>query len=270
MGDSETTFGFLKESNSWVPMDQFPIPNRGINFGDGLFETMVIDQGKIRFVEAHQQRLLEGLKVLGMRQEEVDFDKLVEFLRARFWDQTLRVRWTIFRSGLGRYTPTENSVEQLIYVEPFHPAPLVKSKVGISKAVHLTPTSWSHCKTLNALPYVLAGLERQKMGWDEIILLDHLGRVSEAGASSIFWEKDGQFFTPSLSCGCVAGVSRAVILQKFALLGMPIFEGEYELQALLSAERVWTSNVTGISYLESLESSKFSIETLPLLKEIFD
>jgi branched-subunit amino acid aminotransferase/4-amino-4-deoxychorismate lyase len=68
----------------------------------------------------------------------------------------------------------------------------------------------------------------------------------------------------------VAGVSRAVILQKFALLGMPIFEGEYELQALLSAERVWTSNVTGISYLESLESSKFSIETIPLLKEIFD
>jgi len=51
---------------------------------------------------------------------------------------------------------------------------------------------------------------------------------------------------------------------------VPIVEGEFELDDLLSADKVWTSNVTGISYLESIGSSKFSTESIPFLQEIFE
>jgi 4-amino-4-deoxychorismate lyase len=270
MGDSETTFVFLKETASWEATDHFRLPNRGIQYGDGIFETMVFDGNSIRFLENHQHRLSAGMETLGMLPYEVDFLKLVEFLAKRFSGQQLRVRWTLFRAGLGRYTPLEHGVEQFVTLERFQAAPSIKQRAGVSQQVRLMYTVWSRCKTLNALPYVLAGLERQKNGWDEIILLDQKGKISEAGASTVFWEKSGQIFTPSLSCGCIAGVSRAVILQKFSDYGHAVNEGEFDLSHLLEADRVWTSNVTGISYLESLESSKFSTERIPLLEEIFD
>ena len=114
----------------------------------------------------------------------------------------------------------------------------------------------------------MAGLERKS--WDEIILLDHRGNVSEAGASSVFWKKNGMFYTPSLSCGCIAGVSREVIIQQITLAGHPFQEGEFRLEEMINSEKVWTSNVTGISYLESIGSSKFSTDPIPFLQEIFD
>lgn len=270
MGETDTTFAFDPKSQTWLAQHTFSIPNRGINFGDGVFETMVYDRHQIRFEKEHQNRLFLGLTTLGISKDQIDFDGIKNFLSHHFKSNKLRVRWTIFRAGLGKYTPVENHSVQLLSVESYFPAPVKKEKAGISDQVRLTFSKWSRCKTLNAIPYVLAGLERQQNGWDEIILLDHRGMVSEAGASTIFWEKNGQIFTPSLSCGCIAGVSRAVIIEKLTQAGISLTEGEFPLEDLLSAEKVWTTNVTGISYLESIGSSKFSTEPVQFLQEIFD
>ncbi len=270
MGDTDTTFVFNPKTQTWLAQHTFSIPNRGINFGDGVFETMVYDGHQIRFEKEHQNRLFLGLTTLGISKDQIDFEGIKDFLSHHFKGKKLRVRWTIFRAGLGKYTPLEKDSVQILSVESFLPAPVKKEKAGISDQVRLTFSKWSPCKTLNAIPYVLAGLERQQNGWDEIILLDQRGMVSEAGASTIFWEKNGQIFTPSLSCGCIAGVSRAVIIEKLAHAGVSISEGEFPLEALLAAEKVWTSNVTGISYLESIGSSKFSTEPVRFIQQIFD
>lgn len=270
MSDTDTTFVFDAKAENWLLQDSISIPNRGVNFGDGVFETMVFDGQKLRFINEHQSRLFHGLNTLGISKSQIDIFKLSEFLKYAFGNQKLRVRWTIFRSGHGRYTPIKNESMQVLTVEPFHVTLSVKKHVGVSKKVTLSPSLWSRCKTLNSIPYIIAGRERQQQGWDDIILLDNKGKVSEAGAASIFWEKDGTVYTPSLSCGCIAGVSRAVIIKKLNQHGIPIIEGEFDLSALLAADKVWTSNVTGISYLESLESSKFSTDHIPFLQEIFE
>lgn len=270
MSDTDTTFVFDPKGEIWLPLHTFSIPNRGVNYGDGVFETMVYDGQQIKFLNEHQSRLTLGLDTLGISKTKISIQRLSDFLHHHFQGQKLRVRWTIFRSGLGKYIPLENESVQILTIEPFVAAPLLKKKSGVSKQVSLSFSSWSRCKTLNAIPYVMAGLERQRKGWDEIILMDHRGNVSEAGASSVFWEKNGVIYTPSLSCGCIAGVSRAVISNKLNLAGIPLVEGEFGFEALLAAEKVWTSNVTGVSYLESLGSSKFSIDPIPLIQEIFD
>lgn len=270
MGETDTTFAFDPKSQTWLAQHTFSIPNRGINFGDGVFETMVFDGCQIRFVEGHQNRLFLGLDTLGISKNQVDVSGILDFLNRHFNGKKLRVRWTIFRAGLGKYTPIENDPVQLLSVEPFFPSPQKKESAGVSEQIRLTYSKWSPCKTLNAIPYVMAGMERQQNGWDEIILLDYRGMVSEAGASTIFWEKNGHVFTPSLTCGCIAGVSRAVIIQKLIQAGVYITEGEFPLETLLAADKVWTSNVTGISYLESIGLSKFSTEPIRFLQEIFD
>ena len=270
MSDTDTTFVFDPQTQTWLSQDTFSIPNRGINFGDGIFETMVYDGRGIKFFDEHRSRLILGLETLGISKSQIDIHGLSDFLSHQFSDQKLRVRWTIFRSGLGEYTPLDNESVQVLMIEPFQAAPLLKKIAGVSNKVALSFSLWSRCKTLNAIPYVLAGMERQQKGWDEIILLDSRGKVAEAGASSIFWEKRGVVFTPSLSCGCIAGVSRSVIMDNLVQADVPIVEGEFELDDLLSADKVWTSNVTGISYLESIGSSKFSTESIPFLQEIFE
>jgi len=75
-------------------------------------------------------------------------------------------------------------------------------------------------KTLNALPYVLAGNYRKQLGVDEVILLDTHGHLAECVASNLFWLKDGMLYTPSLNTGCIGGIIR----QQFFRSGYPLTE----------------------------------------------
>lgn len=270
MSDSDTVFVFSDHSGTWIPTGLFPIPNRAMNFGDGIFETMVFDQNQIRFSEFHQDRALRALEALGIKPTHFDLDLLQDFLATRFSGNKLRVRLNLFRSGSGKYTPNENSLSQALHLEPFHEAPRVKPIAGISDSIRLSHTPWSSFKTLNAMPYIMAAQERQKRGWDEILLRDAQGRLSEAGASNLFWQKGNEIFTPDLECGCIGGVSRRVIMEEAANCGLEAVEGSFYPADLNQAERVWVSNVTGVSYLDRIESKQFSTESLLWLDKLFD
>lgn len=254
----------------WESQDNIPVPNRGLNFGDGVFETMYWNGDSIRFFDQHMARLEEGMKALNLSFAEIDGEELVGFMKIRFLNEKLRLRWNIFRAGSGKYTPGTAAVIQLLEVGEFKPAPSIKRRFGISQLIRLFPTAWSHCKTLNALPYVLANQERHANGWDEIILLDHRGYLSEAGSSNLFWMKDGHIFTPSLSCSCINGVSRRVILKQIHHEGIAVVEGEFKLGALEEADQVFVSNSSGISYLAEYGMGKYSTDSQRFLSRLFE
>jgi branched-subunit amino acid aminotransferase/4-amino-4-deoxychorismate lyase len=260
---SEIETVFLKNKNqlpSWTQINEIQVPNRAINFGDGLFETMVFDGEQIRFGSLHLARLTRGLEILKMDPCEIDFDELESFLKEQFWGQKLRVRWNLYRAGSGKYTPNSQAVSETIQIASFLPAPIEKKSSFISSKVKLFPTLWSSCKTLNALPYILANLERQEAKMEEVILLDYRGFLSEAGASNLFWRKGDRVFTPSLACGCLDGIARKVILEEFFKQKIQIDIGEFLPSELDNADQVWTSSVLGISYLNQIGSKKYSTE----------
>jgi 4-amino-4-deoxychorismate lyase len=270
MSDTDTTFVFSDELKSWISSEDYPIPNRAMNFGDGVFETMVFDQNQIRFSEFHQDRALRGLEALGIKPTHFDMDLLQDFLATRFSGSKLRARWNLFRSGSGKYTPLENSLSQTLHLELYKAAPRVKPIAGISDSIRLCLTPWSPFKTLNSIPYIMAAQERQNRGWDEILLLDAAGRLSEAGASNLFWQSGNEIFTPSLDCACIGGVSRQVIMEEAEKNGFGVREGSFYSSDLDTVERVWVSNVTGVSYLKRIESNQFSTEGLPWLDKLFE
>lgn len=240
-----------------------------MNFGDGLFETMVWKKSEIRFFDNHIQRLERGMQILGLDSDAIDRLGLLNFLTENYPSQIKRVRWTVYRAGSGKYTPENNSVFQLLQITAFAEAPAVKEKTDVSEKIQLFPTLWSAFKSLNALPYVLANQERMERGLDEIILLDYRGFVSEAGASTVFWVKDGVLYTPSLSCSCINGVSRQVILDHMIQNEISYHEGEFKLAELEKADQVFVSNCSGISYLGSFKERKLSTVPLQFLKLIF-
>lgn len=267
MSETDTVYTFLAVSGVWQKSVEFPIPNRAMNFGDGLFETMVFDGQKIRFFDFHLERLKMGMKVLKLDAENYDFLELENWIISEFRGQKLRIRWNLFRSGSGKYTPETNSSLQTVHIQKLIPAPRIKRLASFSEQVALFPYPWSHCKTLNALPYIMAAQERVERNLDELILLDYKGKVAEASSSNIFWRKGKKVYTPSLECGGIAGVGRRAILTK---IHRYVTEGIFGPNDLLKADQVWVSNVTGISYLEKIDSLEFSTENWEPLHEIFE
>lgn len=267
MSETDTVFVFSPTESTWKSSNQFPIPNRGMNFGDGLFETMVFDGEQIRFFEFHLDRLRMGIRILGITAPEVYSSDLEKWVKNRYAGQKLRIRWNLFRAGSGKYTPELNHACQTLHIQELTPAPMEKKKAAFSEKVTLFSSPWSRCKTLSALPYVMAAQERVAGKLDELILLDYRGKVAEASSSNIFWRRGKKVFTPSLSCGAIEGVGRRAIIEK---LGRLIEQGEFTSNELLRADQVWVSNVTGVSYLEKIDSMEFSTEALPYLFEIFD
>lgn len=269
MTDLDTIYQKKQAIDSWTIQNHFSLPNRAMNFGDGLFETMVSKNGSIQFLEHHLSRLMEGMHILKLNFTQIDVEDLVALIKADFPEGDFRLRWNVFRSGSGKYTPASNLISQSIEVLPFQPAPLVKKLAGISKEVKLFPTPWANCKTLNALPYILANQERVDHDWDEIILLDNRGFVSEAGASNIFWLSENIIYTPSLSCSCINGVSRRVIIQRLAEKKITLVEGEFQIGSMIGADSLVVSNATGISSLSQLDGNNYSTDLQSILTKLF-
>ena len=270
MSEIETVYSKTEKCSEWIKIDSFQIPNRAMNFGDGLFETMVFNKNQIHYINHHFARLNHGLEVLNLSGFGVDIESLESFLKLNFSDQKLRVRWNVFRSGSGKYTPESSETNQTIQVSTFKPAPQIKATAFISDRISLFPTKWSACKTLNSLPYVLANQERMEARMDEVILLDHRGFLSEAGSSNLFWRKGGEYFTPSLDCSCLNGIARKVILEELIKKEIPIQVGEFMPLELVSADQVWVSNVSGISYLGQIGQKEYSTVPLYIFQNLFE
>jgi branched-subunit amino acid aminotransferase/4-amino-4-deoxychorismate lyase len=260
MNASDTIFIKMSESDTWSSTSQVDSPNRAMSFGDGLFETMCWDGEKIRLFDFHLDRLKHGMEILDLSVSGLQEHSLLQLLQSLNLDGESRLRWTVFRSGKGKYTPESSDVVQLLQISDFHRAPAMKHRAIISAKIRLNPSIYSSSKTLNGLPYVLANLERKRNGADEIILLDNHGNLAEAGAANIFWEKGGKIYTPSLESGCIAGVMRRSLLDFLEEKRIEFVQDLFPVDNLLKADRVWVSNVTGISMLGQIGSKAFQTD----------
>lgn len=271
LSDINTVLLYKHDGEIWSPEEPL-VQNRGFLFGDGLFETMVFINGKIRFSLDHEARLLEGLKQLGMEKDNLSSIQEIESCLQQYYceNSVLRVRWNVFRDGRGKYTPVMNTTLEDLQIQKMQEAPAVKERAYLSKNVTVPNSPWSHCKTLSALTYVMANRERQQNGMDEVILLNVEGFVCEAGSSNIFWKKDGVYYTPSLQSSCIAGVGRKNVIAHLKSSGENIVEGEFLPIDLLSAEKVMTTNVTGVSYIGEIEGRQFDINLDLRLESVFE
>jgi len=270
MNDNDTLYLFSYKNGQFYKADQMSI-NRGYLFGDGLFETMIFAQGAIRFKSGHIGRLYKGCEILKINfPENNTLDNLEDFLQKQYGPEvSLRIRWNICRDGLGKYTPITHDSHQLFMVQQhtFHQPSLKRAYINTHLRVPHLP--WSNCKTLNALVYVTANLEREQQRYDEVILLNNDGHICEAGAANLFWIKDSVYYTPSLDSNCISGIGRQVIINELKSKDFKLVEGRFEPNDLLSADQIFTSNVTGIHYISQIDLREFDTGPLPHLEQLF-
>ena len=246
-----------------------PLPNRGLAFGDGFFETLIWENQRLRLAPDHHARmqLAAAALYLTLPAELSSAEALTNTL-ARLVDAhnlpAARLRLQVWRAGAGRYTPPTAAAEWLATAEPFAPDDAPLQTTGFCRDTHSIFSPLSFCKGPQAWLYVRAAHERQQRGLDEIILCDAAGHVAEAGAAAIFWLKNGVLFTPSLESGCVAGVRRAQVLRAARAQGMDCQEGLFTKQEFLTADAAFTANVAALRVIEQLDNKLFSPTPTPL------
>lgn len=264
----ETIFLEKNKEGNWGSSQN---PNRAAFFGDGIFETMRFENSHIRFHDKHARRVSKGLEALKIDPGSVStLDEIASTLRHRVTEvRSWRIRWNIYRAGLGKYTPLSNRASESLLIQPFTPSTKVKESAYISQTIQLHYSPWSHCKTLNALPYVMANIERQEAGMDEVLLTDDQGFLSEAGASNIFWVIDGDYYTPSLKHHAIAGVARQEIIDHLDKSGISVHIGSFKPEILNEAMHLFTSNVMGISYIATWGNNRYDTTPIPVIEELF-
>lgn len=233
----------------WVdgqPAAALPVQDRGLAYGDGLFETIRVLDQMPRLLERHLLRLEDGCRRLAIPS---DLAGLRSELLAFCQELGEGVVKLIVTRGDGRrgYAPPEPCRPRTILIGA--PAPVYPPEHA-QQGVLLYPCATrlaeqpilAGLKHLNRLEQVLARGEWQDPAFAEGLMRDSSGRVVEGVFSNIFMVSGGQLCTPSLErCG-VAGVMRAEILERARQAGIGVQVRDVPFDELLEAEEVFTCN----------------------------
>ena len=198
-----------------VESDVIDIADRGLAYGDGLFETFRVINERPLWWDRHLARLQRGAQVLGI--ELPNPTRMhIEALNCceGAADGVLKLILTRGSSGRG-YRPGDGSPTRILSL---HPSPTRQDSITAIRceARLATQPLLAGFKHLNRLEQVLAARECQQANVDEGLLFDGDGRLVSAVAGNVFLLRDGEWLTPTIDrCG-VAGICREWLLENLA------------------------------------------------------
>jgi 4-amino-4-deoxychorismate lyase len=235
--------------HSWVDgvtADAVPLDDRGLQYGDGLFETMLVRDGRVRFLDAHLARLATGCARLAIPFTAADA------LRAEIAAASARapalalLKIIVTRGSSPRrgYSPAgAGRPRRLMSLFAAPPRPLDTGvDVRLASLTVAENPALAGIKHLNRLENVLAAAEAGHETVFESLLRNAAGEVIGGTMSNVFVVQASQVSTsPVDRCG-VAGVMRATVLRECARLGVAAGEARIVLADLLSADEVFITN----------------------------
>lgn len=245
---------FINFNGEIVPegTKMFNNKNRAFRYGDGLFESMRMMKGNLKFAELHADRLqraMKALKIDGYSQTDTWFIKdKAEELASRNKAKHARLRLTVYRDAEGLYTPSLNKMGYCLELQPVDEPRYFLNEKGLIMDIFTDvpkPLNYlSNIKTCNSLPYVMAGIFKAQNNLDEVFLLNQSGYLCEAGSSNVFvWYKN-HLYTPALSEGCVEGVMRQVVINIARKNNIPVTEAQINAEILYEADEVFLTNAS--------------------------
>ncbi|UCJ15904.1 aminodeoxychorismate lyase [Pseudomonas sp. MM211] len=254
---------------SWVdgqPATTLPLVDRGLAYGDGLFETIAVGGGQPVLLERHLTRVTAGCVRLRI---DLDAAQLRRELSAFCAELGQGVAKLIVTRGDGQrgYAPSAGAPRRILQAGAM---PAYLPQHGES-GIRLFPCETrlaeqpllAGLKHLNRLEQVLARAEWQGGEFAEGLMRDVSGRVVEGVFSNLFLVRDGVLSTPELSrCG-VAGVMRAELLEQAQDLGIACQTRDIELNELLAADEVFLCNsLYGVWPVRELQDRHWSVGPL--------
>lgn len=249
--------------------------NRSFRYGDSLFESICMRNGKMPLLPLHVDRLLTGCNVLKMipgREWRLAFfeAQIQKLVTAAGLEKAARIRLGVYRAGDGLYLPATNKCEFLIEASPLPEHAFSENSTGLNVSIYTenvkTPSRIGTLKSGNALLYVLASIAAKEHEMDDMLLLNEHGSIVEATSSNIFYFHEEKLCTPPLADGCVEGVMR-----EYVIANTEVVEKTTTLQYLAEADEIFLTNATlGIRPVTNFKGKEYPSEkTWELARRIY-
>ena len=195
--------------------------NRGFLYGDSIFETLRVLDGKVLFLEDHYFRLMASLRIVRM---EIPMGFTMEYMEEQVLLLTdsmpkapaFRARLSFFRKPGGFYLPVDNNVEFVITATPLE-TPLYaiaegNYEVDLFRDFYVTKQLLSTLKSTNKMVHITGSIFADENGLDNCLLLNDEKNVVEALQGNLFMLTGNKLVTPPVSDGCVNGIMRKQVL----------------------------------------------------------
>jgi len=233
------------------PAQSIDVSDRGLHYGDGVFETMVVIDQHIRFLDTHLERLKKGCERLVLSMPDRDLlENEFERVKNSQSDTPFIIKFLLTRGsgGRGYAIPADSSTTRVISTHSFPDKVMQFWESGLRLHVCKQPLAinpgLAGIKHLNRLEQVLSSAERSGRPYDEGLMLSTAENVIEGTMSNIFWVKDGTYFTPDLTdCG-IEGVIRSKVIDLLESMNTEVKTGNYLLEDVLKADKVFMTNST--------------------------
>ena len=257
----------LNYNGNLVAFDDVKITpnNRAFKYGDSIFETIKVVNGKLVFWEDHYFRLMASMRMLRMK---IPMNFTLEFLEEEILKtvsnndikKNIRARLSVTRKDGGFYTPNTNEIDYLIESQEIEYLTKSSYKVDLFKDFYVYSGHLSTVKTNNKLIHTLASIYAKENELDNCFLLNERKGVVEATNASLFLVKGTVIKTPPLTEGCLKGIAREKVISVITSSNDYTIEetiiSPFEIQ---KADEVFiTNSVMGIQPITNYRKKEFS------------
>jgi branched-chain amino acid aminotransferase len=241
--------------------------DKGYRYGDGLFETMKMINGRITFIDLHLDRLFNGLHLMQFKIHHLfTRDNIIKDISAlskkNECASLCRIRLSVSR-GNGTLYDDDNHLNYIIECWPltklsseFKENGLV---IGLYEDSKKSCDAFCNLKSANCLPYSMAALFAKQNQLHDALILNMYNRICDSTISNIFWVKKGELYTNPLSEGCIDGIMRKFLLKEFEKQGENIHQKPVDAAELEDADEIFLTNaVKGIRWVKNFRAGKLT------------
>ena len=203
-------------------------------FGSGVFSTIAVSEGRPIYWEKHWKRLQANAITVGVDLNNYVSDDLLSSLLTKIDKAGLikgKARLTFYDNRTSEiwpnHEPSDSPTALDILIGERQSAPS-ELRLSVSSFPVNSRSPLAGVKSCNYLEPILSLDAAKKRGFYEAVRLNERGHITSACMANVFWLKDGELFTPSLTTGCLAGTTREFILENLECSEVEVAIGEIE------------------------------------------
>lgn len=253
-----------------IQQDAFALSpaNRAFRYGDGVFETIRVADGRVLWSPLHFARVSRAAEALHLNLNKnwslPYFEQaIIALTRTNHGEGChARVRFSLFREDGGRYAPITNNAAYLVESESldqgFFDLNYKGLLIDLYPEIRKPANMLSSLKSINAQLYVLASIYKRDKDLGDILIMNEKGFVAEASSSNIFLVKSGRLITPAPDQGAVEGIMQQVVCRLATDNDILVKACPVSPDDLLAADEIFLTNaIQGIRWVMGFRQKRY-------------
>ncbi|MCK5125021.1 MAG: aminotransferase class IV family protein [candidate division Zixibacteria bacterium] len=245
-----------------------------LHCGIGLFESILGVEDRLILLNEHLDRMEQGIERLGLETLNYDRKKISRTLHRAVKlhpEKIMKVKVFLTQGG-SHLWPGNKPKPKMIVMVTGHRLQYKKQRLIVTPMIITADNVLQGTKTLNYMTEWMSQRKAEEAGYDQGIIINAKGHITETGSSNIFIAKNDKLFTPPLSSGCLPGITRDEIMRLAKEMKIRCHEKHLTPDDLAHADEIFTSSSFKIIWpvveLKSKRTHKY--QTGPISKVLFD